>query len=252
MGNSQPDAKIAIKTLPSGLRKAIQHIFDQNIEGVSLVGGTALSGYYAGHRQSDDIDLFTLNEDSQQAAIYAVESLVKIGATCDRVLVKSNQFYKSIYILDGHTFSVDVVLDPGFYEVAQLAYCGAVKIASLIDLLSMKMATLVSRCSEKDLYDLKWLFPKFKQKTLEQKIELGFKIDRGVTLDSLILAVGSTKLKVEACGFCQLFNKSKDDVYGEVVAFKDLLLKDLIALSEITPLNPELSRLITLFKGSLK
>lgn len=252
MGNSQPNAEIAIKVLPSGLRKAILHIFDQNITGVTLVGGTALAGFYAGHRQSDDIDLFVLNEDSHRAAIYAVESLVQIGAICDKILVKSNQFYRSIYILDGHTFSIDVVMDPGFYGVAQFTSCGSIKIASLVDLLSMKIATLVSRCSEKDLYDLRWLFEKFKGKTLEEKIELGSKIDGGVSLDSLILAVGSATLKADACGFCELFNKSKEDVYRDVVTFKDSLLKELIALSEITPLNPELSGLIALFKGPLR
>ena len=45
-----------------------------------LVGGTALAGYYAGHRRSDDLDLFVRDEAACRAAVLAVKSLVTLGA----------------------------------------------------------------------------------------------------------------------------------------------------------------------------
>ena len=55
----QPDSSLAAQILPPPLYRALTHLSAQDLNGVMLVGGTALAGYYAGHRRSDDLDLFT-------------------------------------------------------------------------------------------------------------------------------------------------------------------------------------------------
>ncbi len=45
-----------------------------------LVGGTALAGFYAGHRRSDDIGLFVQDELSFAEAKLTVASLDQLGA----------------------------------------------------------------------------------------------------------------------------------------------------------------------------
>jgi hypothetical protein len=72
---NEPDERIAKKALPAPLRSAIEAVFAGGLENVALVGGTALSGYYAGHRRSDDMDLFTKDSIAQELAVRRVKEL---------------------------------------------------------------------------------------------------------------------------------------------------------------------------------
>ncbi len=81
MGLEQkPQSRLAADVLPAPLHRALRHVFAQGLSGSMLVGGTALAGYYAGHRRSDDLDLFTKDDLSQAAAVLAVKSLRNTGA----------------------------------------------------------------------------------------------------------------------------------------------------------------------------
>ena len=64
----EPQSSLAEQVLPGPLYQALTHVFGQGVSGCMLVGGTALAGYYAGHRRSDDLDLFTEDAFSQRAA----------------------------------------------------------------------------------------------------------------------------------------------------------------------------------------
>ena len=74
-----PRKTISATTSPAPLREALLHIFENTGGGLWLVGGTALAGYYAEHRRSDDLDLFAIDEPAHRAAILAVKSLVRLG-----------------------------------------------------------------------------------------------------------------------------------------------------------------------------
>ena len=66
---TKPSLELAKKGLPAPLYQCLEYFFQQDIPSLILVGGTALSGFYAGHRRSDDLDLFTKNADSQKATV---------------------------------------------------------------------------------------------------------------------------------------------------------------------------------------
>ena len=83
-----------------------------------------------------------------------------------------------------------------------------VVVAGLSGLLAMKAATLVSRCSEKDLYDLIWLCHAFPDRELPDLVELARTVDGGVTGETLMYSIGSTSLEREACGFAVDFGVS--------------------------------------------
>ena len=85
---------------------------------------------------------------------------------------------------------------------------GDIVVAGLPALLAMKAAALVSRCSEKDLYDLLWLFDAFPERELAELIELGRTVDRGVTGETLVYRIGSTELDRAACGLTNLHQLS--------------------------------------------
>ncbi len=166
-----------------------------------LVGGTALAGYYAGHRRSDDLDLFVRDDGAFRAAVLAVKSLTELGAAVEE-RQGSTRFYSATCALDGHAFTVQVVLDANLFTVGacRVAADGAA-VADLPTLLRMKAATLVSRCAEKDLYDLAWLFDREPGLTVERLLELGSSIDGGMTAEGVLTSMVGTTLTAAACGF---------------------------------------------------
>ena len=215
---------IARRVLPTPLFDAITYIFDQGLSKTSLVGGTALSGFYAGHRRSDDIDLFVEDEFSFKAAVRAAQSLSSIGATILRER-SSKQYYNGQYRLEDHFFTVDVVIDSNLYKTGSFELTGNIQTADLKTLLSMKSATLISRCSEKDLYDLIWLFGHFSELSLSDLIETGKLIDHGLSEESILISLAGTTLKLESCGFAT--DKSAKAVYDEISTFKLKLEKEI-------------------------
>jgi hypothetical protein len=197
----EPSPSLAAEVLPKPLYQAIQHVFAHCGEGVALVGGTAIAGFYAGHRRSDDMDLFTRSEVSLRAAVLAVKSLKSIGAQ----IAEESQtplYYHAVCRLGGHTFTADAVLDENLFRVGEFVKATpGILVATLHTLLAMKVATVVSRCSEKDLFDLKWLRGKYPHHTLAQLIEMAAKIDGGVNAENMLASLGGATLRESACDF---------------------------------------------------
>ena len=97
-------------------------------------------------------------------------------------------------------------------------------VADLPTLLSMKAATLVSRCSEKDLYDLLWLFGAFPDRRFADLIELGHEFDAGVNGEALLYSVGSAGLEQAACGFASDFGTPAASVFTSIKQLQRELL----------------------------
>lgn len=220
------DPGLADRVLPHPLLDALRHVFAQGIGDCMLVGGTALAGFYAGHRRSDDLDLFTGTATAFRQAVLAVRSLVALGTEMQE-RSHSNQYYRAVCSSRELHFTVDVVLDPHALDVGGTNLAGDVRVADLPTLLSMKAATLVSRCSEKDLYDLLWLFGAFPDRHFADLIELGHEFDGGVNGETLLYSIGSADLEQEACGFASDFGTSAAAVFTSI---KDLQRELLVAL----------------------
>jgi len=200
--------------LPAPLYRALQHVFAQGVADIMLVGGTALAGYYAGHRRSDDLDLFVRDTSAFQAAVHATESLTTLGCGLEP-RQRTAQFYDATCALSGHAFTAQVVMDARLFEVGRACRASdGVIVAELLTLLKQKAATLVSRCSEKDLYDLQWLFRHFPALQVESLLALGTEIDAGMTAESVLLSLTGTTLRKSACDFAQ--NETADAVFRDV------------------------------------
>lgn len=210
----QPSSELAASGLPEPLYRALIHVFAQGISGSMLVGGTALAGYYAGHRRSDDLDFFVQDSAAQRSTVLAVKSLRDLGADIAEAQT-SSQFYSAICRWNGHDFTVEVVLDANLFEVGKsIEASDGVQVVDLETLLRMKAATLLSRCSEKDLYDLKWLFGEFPDLDIRRLLALGSDIDAGMNAESALLSVHGADLSLARCGFSN--SQSPAEVFAEV------------------------------------
>lgn len=247
---SAPDINLAKRILPSKLFKAIEYIFEKGVFDTALVGGTGLAGFYAGHRRSDDIDLFTKNEKAQKSTILVVKSLKSIGATKLNEQ-ESSFFYDSTWSFKDHKFTVQVVLDAGVFEEGSFHHAAKIAVASLETIFKMKAATLVSRCSEKDLFDLLWLFEVFPERQLSDLIGQGFEIDAGVNAENMLASIAGTILRESACDFSLDGEMSKMDVYKKVQNFQKQLKKQLFAYLKSQP-TPELGRLVKMARKVIK
>jgi len=165
-----------------------------------LVGGTALAGFYAGHRRSDDLDLFVRDSDTFDRLRRRVRSLADLGAEI-RENHASPGFSRATAVLRGHEFTVDVVVDANLFQVGRAVSTGAIRVATLETLLMTKAATLVSRCSEKDLYDLWWMRTQGLSLDPGELVRLGSQIDAGVEAESILIALSGVEPSRDACGF---------------------------------------------------
>jgi hypothetical protein len=209
--------------LPAPLLQALRHVFAQRLSGCMLVGGTALAGFYAGHRRSDDLDLFTGSATAFTETVLAVRTLRSRGVELHET-AHSEQYYRAVCHHQELAFTVDVVCDEHVFGITKTNRAGDVVVAGLSGLLAMKAATLVSRCSEKDLYDLIWLCNAFPERTFPELIELARTVDGGVTGETLVYSIGSTTLERDACGFAAEFGVSAAAVFRRVTGFqRDLL-----------------------------
>lgn len=240
----KPKSSISARAIPKAVRDAIHHIFLNCSEGIWLAGGTALAGFYAEHRKSDDIDLFAVNENYHKAAVLAVKSLQKAGAVFSREM-QTPRFYRTDVAWQNHKFTIDMVLDENIHRIGNAVRSkdGAL-VADLNTLYSMKAACLVSRCSEKDLFDLDWIFFHAKEFDIADIVNRGAAIDTGLTVETLLYGIKSAMLRKDACHF--LFPKSKitpEGAYKKILAVRKKLIEALLEYEKSAPAPPDVGAL---------
>ena len=119
-----------------------------------LTGGAALVGFYLGHRETHDLDLFTEGSplDDGERTLREIASALELEVepvrrdpAFHRFLVRSRQ--------DAQSLVVDLVRD----DVPQLAakrIVGGIRIDSAEEILANKLCTLLSRVEVRDLIDV--------------------------------------------------------------------------------------------------
>lgn len=143
-----------------------------------LTGGTALSGFYLEHRLSQDLDLFTVNQEISFDNVN--RELLKIASNLNLKIknqVASPTFLQYIFLTNAEDLKVDVVKDvPIFF--GKIKKKGGVNIDSLKNIAVNKLLAIFGRVDAKDFIDLFFilkiekkfefdeLFSKAKQKDL--------------------------------------------------------------------------------------
>jgi hypothetical protein len=129
-------------------------------EAFALFGGTALAEFYAGHRVSDDLDLFTFERDAvrpfAQTARLALGE--RVGAPGPLRQGISAEFYQQLFI--DHPALGSLKLDIGLADPPQLgsfAQVGAIRVADFMDLVAAKAGALADRGLPRDGVDLWWI-----------------------------------------------------------------------------------------------
>lgn len=123
-----------------------------------LTGGAALSGFYLGHRETQDLDLFVLQDilDEGVAGINAVARMLG-GSVVS--LQTSPDFRRLLLRRGGEAVVIDLVRD----RVTQLvpdqdkAVINGIRVDSPEEILANKLCALLSRAEVRDLVDVRAL-----------------------------------------------------------------------------------------------
>jgi len=126
----------------------------------ALYGGTGLAEYYAGHRVSDDLDLFTLEHDAVRpfAQTLRLQTGDLVGAPGPLREGVGAEFYQQLFL--DHPTQGTLKLDIGLADPAQLApfeTVGGVQVAGFMDLVAAKAGAVADRALPRDGIDLWWI-----------------------------------------------------------------------------------------------
>jgi len=150
MTDSSPDKLTA-------LQRALLEAFFRIERRFFLTGGAALAGFYLHHRQTLDLDLFTLDPAAFETGRRALDAAAaELGAT---VAVRQHAPGFERYVVSGRGESVvvDLVLERVPQAAGAKRVIGSVSVDPLEEILVNKLTTLLSRAEERDLVDLLFL-----------------------------------------------------------------------------------------------
>jgi hypothetical protein len=121
-----------------------------------LTGGAALAGYYLGHRETHDLDLFTLMDVMKEGSSAAAEAASEIGATLESIQT-SPDFRRYILKHETEAIVVDLVRERVPQIVADKPLIGIVAVDPPEEILANKLCALLGRAEIRDLIDIRAL-----------------------------------------------------------------------------------------------
>lgn len=163
----------------SRLQKAfLQAFFATSIgQRFFLTGGSALAAFHLQHRLSDDLDLFTLDDQALEASVRPLEAIA-LGLGCELELTRVSQYFQQCFLkppAQSPSLKIDVVRDfsPQYGERSTRE---GIIVDSLDNIAANKIIAIFGRADIKDFvdlyfiiqagYDLDQLFEKAREKYL--------------------------------------------------------------------------------------
>jgi len=137
----------------TSLQRAVLEAFFRRERGFFLSGGGALAGFYLGHRETHDLDLFTVEPILDRGGTALRDVADELGATVER-LQTSPDFQRWLVCREEEGVVVDLVRErvPQLHGTKRSA--GAVLVDPPEEILANKLCTLLSRAEIRDLVDV--------------------------------------------------------------------------------------------------
>lgn len=147
-----------------------------------LSGGAALVGYYLHHRQTRDLDLFTLESNIEDGA--AIVSAVARELGGDLETLQTSPDHRRFLLSRGtDAIVVDLVREYVFQIDAEKAQIGQIRLDTREEILANKLCALLSRSEIRDLVDVRAL--ELSGLSIEDAVSAAAKKDTGFTAAQL-------------------------------------------------------------------
>ena len=159
-------------------QREVLEAFFERAKGFYLTGGAALAGFHLGHRETHDLDLFTLVGPLTDG----VEALHGLGrairARCEEVRT-APEFRRFVLSREDDSVVVDLVVERAPQLVADKPWVGSIQIDPPEEILANKLCALLGRAEIRDLVDVHAL--EQSGLSLERALEAGRRKDGGLT-----------------------------------------------------------------------
>lgn len=155
-----------------------------------FTGGTALSGIYLHHRESEDLDFFSEKDFDNDLIIEFIKYISAVLKLDYRVTLRER--VRIFEFLKKDKFIIKV--DFGFYPHPRLKKgkrVSGVNVDSLVDIGANKVTTILQRTEVKDFVDLYFLLQKYTVWDLLHFVKIKFRME----VDPVWLAAGFLKAK---------------------------------------------------------
>ena len=145
-----------------------------------LTGGTALAAFHLQHRLSDDLDLFTLDDEALEAMGSPLDTIAAaLGCTLRRTRV--SQYFQQLFLSHAQLevpLKIDMVRDFGPQYGERLVQDGII-VDSLDNIAANKIVAIFGRAAIKDFVDLYFILQEGYE--LDQLFEMAREKDLGLT-----------------------------------------------------------------------
>ncbi|MBI2900436.1 MAG: nucleotidyl transferase AbiEii/AbiGii toxin family protein [Planctomycetes bacterium] len=122
-----------------------------------LTGGTALAAFYLGHRRSDDLDFFTIDDAAWASVAAAAEGAARdLGAEIEWTRT-APQFRRCVLSRGADAVVADFVRDIDAQIVREKPTRDGIVVDSIEDIAANKICTLLGRQEAKDYIDVYFL-----------------------------------------------------------------------------------------------
>jgi hypothetical protein len=169
--------------------------FFERAKGFYLTGGAALAGFHLGHRETHDLDLFTLVgplSDGVEALRHLARAL---GARCEEVRT-APEFRRFVLSRGSDSVVVDLVVERAPQLVADKPWVGSIQIDPPEEILANKLCALLGRAEIRDLVDVRAL--EQSGQSLERALAAAQKKDGGLTPGQLAWVLSQISIGEEA------------------------------------------------------
>lgn len=144
-----------------------------------LTGGTALAGFYFGHRTSVDLDFFSLQTFDHQQLRRHLETIAQSVGGGYEVKIDADSLLTGIIKAGEESLKVDLAQDIPIH-FGSLQTFEAIRIDALENIGSNKIAAIYGRLAAKDFVDLYWILGIDKRLGFEKLLEDAKKKDLGI------------------------------------------------------------------------
>lgn len=156
-----------------------------------LTGGAALVGYYLHHRRTQDLDLFTLENEIEHGFALINTVAREIGAEVEPL--QTSPDFRRVLLRQGiEAIVVDLVQEYVFQANIKKRTIGGVRVDTPDEILANKLCSLLSRSEVRDLVDVRAL--ELAGYSIETAIEAARNKDSGLTPAQLAWVLSEIRL----------------------------------------------------------
>lgn len=134
-------------------REVLRAFFEREA-GFFLTGGAALAGFHLGHRQTDDLDLFTLDDDAFERGPFVVEDAARALHAATTTRQQAPGFRRLVLTRDQHAVVVDLVRERVHQVAPEKLEIDGIRVDPPVEILANKLAAVAGRAEIRDVVDL--------------------------------------------------------------------------------------------------